>query len=406
MSLKLVLISPSGSIIKGNKYLEDAINELANAIKEVSSDGVRFAVWSNQYYTLTSDPSKNIADLLSEKSGVAVDYIQATKNGLPPRQSKNSVAPILAKYNVSLHETILVGATRTDLFAGVNNKLLLLRPTWYQEDMEYGFKLEKIRDLARFCKIFGARQHSFFWRVNSADAELNVFALGPFSTYKPEYAYIGSDALQAAKFEAGTKDFWSLLTISTLYFSGVIHKINMITVYPGHSDKSKDKIYYESLDLLGKCFNIPFTTNLILRHTTALKSTSVGANNRKFSTQLSTIHLNKKYGKYKKDPPKNPAPIKGKQILVIDDMCTSGKSLECARQYLQAAGANVTLFSWLKTINTPYTAISPAINIDPYKKNEFQGEPQSIDYGYHENIVNAQAADEIKRCLQDFQAWK
>src|SRR3546814_9839346 len=60
-------------------------------------------------------------------------------------------------------------------------------------------------------------------------------------------------------------------------------------------------------------------------------------------------------------PYKSPPARGGKRILVVDDICTEGNSFEAARAYLRAAGAQAVCVSWLKTINTDYRAVSPAL---------------------------------------------
>lgn len=70
------------------------------------------------------------------------------------------------------HETILVGNDDEDMYAGVNTRLLLVRPEWYPGEHEYGFKVSSIGELARFCELFGLRQHPIFWAVD--DGNLHV----------------------------------------------------------------------------------------------------------------------------------------------------------------------------------------------------------------------------------------
>jgi hypothetical protein len=50
------------------------------------------------------------------------------------------------------------------MLAGVNNKLLLLRPEWYPGEHEYGFPVSSIDDLAQFCELFGYGSTRYFGR--------------------------------------------------------------------------------------------------------------------------------------------------------------------------------------------------------------------------------------------------
>lgn len=403
MSLKLVLISPSGTLEKDGKLNDKDIGALCLLIAKLSAAKVNVAIWSNRKWTVGGKTP--LEDYLSLKAGTTVHYV-GQQIGMPPRQRAGSVNPILQKFDVKLEEAVLVGARDEDLQAGVNNKLLLLRPAWYENDLGYGFELKSIEELGRFCLLFGTRTHPFYWQVNDAERGLQVNALGPFSTLIQAFAKFGEDAKNAAKYETGTLVFWHQLITSTLYFSGLIHKVNLITVYPGHAAGKKDKAFYEVLDLLGKCFNKPFCPDLLLRHEDAIKSSFQKAGDRKFSNQVNTLRLNRYPSKYGGAPRKTPINLAGKSVLIVDDICTSGRSLDSARAYMVAAGASAVLFCWLKTINTDYLSMEPAPKLAPFEKNIIATEPKAKTYGYSTNIVDPAAAQELDHLLKQFQTWK
>src|SRR3546814_13472075 len=106
---------------------------------------------------------------------------------------------------------------------------------------------------------------------------------------------------------------------------------------------------------------------------------SVGLDN-----QLNTIRLNPAPvrgvgGKPYKSPPARG----GKRILVVDDICTEGNSFEAARAYLRAAGAQAVCVSWLKTINTDYRAVSPALGyFNPYIAQTFPASIATVNQSY------------------------
>lgn len=403
MSLKLVLISPSGTLEKDGKLNEKDISALCQLISQLAKANVNVAIWSNRKWTVGGQTA--LEAYLSTKSGTTVHYV-GSQVGMPPRQRAGSVNPILKMFGVNLENTVLVGARNEDLQAGVNNKLLLLRPAWYGGNLTYGFELKSIKELGRFCLLFGTRTHPFYWQVKDAARGLQVNALGPFSTMIQAYANFGEDAKNAAKYETGTLEFWHQLITSTLYFSGQIHHVNLITVYPGHAAGTKEKAFYEVLDLLGKCFNKPFYHDLLLRHESAIKSSFQKAGDRKFASQVNTLSLNRYPSKYGGPPRKTPIDLAGKSVLVVDDICTSGRSLDTARAYLSAARASAVLFCWLKTINTDFLSMDPAPRLVPFEKNIISEEPRTKAYGYSTNIVDAAAALELDSLLRQFQAWK
>lgn len=403
MSLKLVLISPSGTLEKDGNLNKKDIDALCDLISQLAAVKVIVAVWSNRKWMVNNQTA--LEDYLSAKSGTTVYYV-GKQIGMPARQKAGSVSPILQKFGVKLEETVLVGARDEDLQAGVNNKLLLLRPAWYGGNLSYGFELKSIEELGRFCLLFGTRAHPFYWQVNDAAQGLQVNALGPFSTIIQAFAKFGEDAKNAAKYETGTLAFWHQLITSTLYFSGLIHKVSLITVYPGHATGTKEKAFYEVLDLLAKCFGKSFYHDLLLRHENAVKSSFLKSGERKFSNQVNTLRLNRYPSKYGCPPRKTPIDLMGKSVLVVDDICTSGRSLDTARAYVTAAGASAVLFCWLKTINTDFLCMDPAPKLAPFENNIILQEPSTRAYGYSQNIVDEAAAQELDSLLTQFQAWK
>ncbi len=401
MALKLVLVSPENTIASNETFDIDLINSFCELIKKLAAAGIRTAIWSNKTWRFNNI---NISEFLTNQSGVQVDLVGLSV-GMPARQTKDSVNPILTKYGVKLEETVLVGSAETDLIAGKNNRLLLLRADWYENKIDYGFGLKSIKELERFCLLFGNRSHYFYWQVNEPDENLNLNTLGPYSTHKPEFATFGGDAFKAAKFEKGTLDFWHHLITSTLYFSGIIHKVDYITVYPGHAGNKKVQEFYEALDILGKCFGKTFYVDLILRHTAAAKSATTPHAEKTFLTQINTIHLNNYPSKLGKEPNKSALRLKDKCVLVVDDICTNGRSLDTARAYLSSAGAKCILFCWLKAIHRDYLRMVPMPEISPYKPNALATEPGNVAYGYHQHIVDTAAATEIDTLLSQFRAW-
>ncbi|WP_431099012.1 hypothetical protein [Polaromonas aquatica] len=403
MPLKLVLVSPSGTIERDGHLPTEDINKWAEVISRLHKQGIRVAVWSNRKWTVNN--STPLHEYLGAKAGCLVSAVGHATSNSPYRQMAGSVDPILAQFNVQRHETILIGARDEDLRAGVNNKLFLLRPSWYGGNLEYGFELKSISELERFCSLFGTRQHPFYWNVSDPHADLQVSALGPFSTYIEQYASFSEDARRAAKFDAGTLEFWHQLIVSTLYFSGIMHKVDYITVYPSHTSGAKSKAFYDDLSLLGKCFGKTFFPDLLLRHSDAPKSSKSRAADRLFSNQVNSIKLNRYPAKYGGKPRKTALSLAGKTILVIDDICTSGRSIDCARSYLGAAGASSILFAWLKTINTDFLSMTPTPGLSPYQQNILTAEPAHRAYGYSQHIVDAQAPAEIETLLEAYKKW-
>jgi hypothetical protein len=406
MSLKLLLISVSGTIANSENIVsKEVISQLAKLAKQLSIKGVRVALWSNRSWTYQKTTS--LSDYFSEMSGVQVEAHGWHEDGNPSRRLADSVLPVLQHYGVQKHETILLGGTDEDMRAGVNNNLLHIRADWYGQQSNYGFSVKTVSELARFCFIFALRKHPLFFGVKSNS--LSYHSAGPFSTLVEAYSLFGQDAKDAAKLGYGHPDFWFFLTISTLYFSGLLTGVSYICTYPGHqalaSMPANDSLQ-EALMRLGKCFRMSFYHNLIVRHTTAAKSQPIKAAQRTFANQLQSIHLNSHPHKnFSTSPNKGAISLKGKLVLVVDDFCTSGRSLEAARAYVEAAGGQARLFTWLKTINTPYWALGDKVSLKPYQPNVVASEPSSVQHGYASSITDPQAPNELSQIFGAYSAW-
>lgn len=402
MTLKLVLISPSGTLVDENRSLHKShVLDLCSLIVNLDKAGVKVAIWSNRRWTLEN--TTDLGEYLTQKSGVKVDYVLAGQSGYPARRRGGSILPVLEKFKVKKSETILVGNGEEDVLAGVNNGLLLLRPNWYANEQDYGFLVSSLSDLERFCILFGSRKHPIFWSLENMGLEM--YAMGPYSTRIKEYEGFGTNAFQSAKFEKGTIDFWHKLIVSTLYFSGLVDDINYITIYPGHSGGARKKAMDEVMTLFGKCFRKTFYPDLLLRHTAAVKSAFAKPGEKTYKNQIQTIQLNRYPKFYGGDPRSTPINLSDKKVLIVDDFCTNGRSLEVARIFIEAAGGSAVLFSWLKTINSDYYEMDGAPNINPTEKNILDVEPTSKIHPYKNGIVDSDAAAEISNLLDRYKAW-
>lgn len=405
MSLRLLLVSVDGTISADGKMRNDVAAELAALAAELHGHGVTMALWSNLSWIVNA--SVPLSEHMSALAGIPIRIHGAKNDGSPARSLKNSAAPILANYGVAPHETVLVGGRREDMIAGVNNGLLLIRPNWYGVNIEYGFPVDTVNHLRRFLLLFALRQHPIFWRVQAYT--LDASAGGPFSTFIPSYADFGDAAKQAAKHGAGRKDFWFYFIVASIYFGNLIQDVDCICNYPGHGVGPPGPIkqeLHETLTRLGRCFNKPYYHDLILRHTAAIKFQPIPTANRKFLPQLNTIHLNSHPHKNLGDAPKAGVKLTGKKVLVVDDFCTSGRSLEAARAFIEAAGATSRSFCWLKTINMAYERMIPLPPFNPFQPTTFPVEPGSIQHSYASGIVDAAAPIEISKIYKQYLHWK
>jgi len=75
--------------------------------------------------------------------------------------------------------------------------------------------------------------------------------------------------------------------------------------------------------------------------------------------------------------------------------------------YLEEAGAEVLLASWLKTINTGYHVLDVKKNFEPYKPQTFTTTDISITpLRYKPYIVDKVAPTELGEALALYRAWE
>ena len=225
---------------------------------------------------------------------------------------------------------------------------------------------------------------------------------------RPDFAIFGSDARNVAKHGVGNRRFWFLMIISSLYFSGVLHDVDYICPFPGHDPSSIGPVQ-QGLDALlttlGKCFRKDYLPDLIIRHQASIKSQTAASTQKTFLNQLNTLHLNRHPRHYEKPPYKKPIDLRNKRVLVVDDFCTNGRSLDVARAYIEAAGGCAVLFSWLKTISLPYLHMNPAPTLRPFEANGITREPNALNFNYSPHIISDDAPAEIDRTLDAYRKW-
>jgi hypothetical protein len=302
MPLKLILISPDGTVGADGKARTDILRELCSFIGRMAARDVQVAIWARHHLALDKEP---LETYLSRESQVPVRHFTAASGSLPARQFRGSADPILTELGIERHETILVGSKTVDMQAGVNNRLLLVRPAWYGDEMDYGFRVRSINELARFCEIFALRRHPIYWSIE--DGAIQVRSMGPFSTILQDFAEFGSSARATAKENKGDPEFWFFAVVSALYFSGIIHQVHYVCPFPGHNPAATGGVrvlFDDVMSRFAKCFRKPYLPDLILRHTRSRKSQYLKPEQKTFGNQINTIHLNRRPRSYDKQEPR------------------------------------------------------------------------------------------------------
>lgn len=388
------------------------LKALIQLIKFLKSKGIQPIVFANREKLIGNT---NLEKVITDQVGELPWLIVERDESLEWKPRAGALPRVLQRMDWDRTEAIYIGNSRVDMQAAVNAKVLFLNATWYGENTPYGIKFDSPQSIAQFVDIFCLRKS--LWHYAIEDDDFAYYSLAPFSTLKPEFAVYSQDAKDSAKFGAGHPDFWTKYLWSTIYFSELYKEIDFIVPYPGHKSTKQHQstacnIIEEPMLAFAKCFGIEYLRDLIVRHTTAIKSQSARNSGVGYTlghcNQLNTIHLNLTplKGSGKQRFPHNP--LVGKVVLIVDDICTQGYSLDAARVYIKKAGAaRVICLSWLKTINTDYMRIrglTPS-DFDPFDTNRFEKVTKTAVYSYRNHIVDRDAPGEIDDRLAAYDNW-
>ncbi|MFX0201862.1 MAG: HAD hydrolase-like protein [Candidatus Hodarchaeota archaeon] len=392
-------------IVEGKQDLEATVLDgLIGLFKYLREKNIRPIILSNrEWFIKTETEKKPIDDYLKRRYG-DLDLIIPSREGIPQKPNKACVKSVLEKFSLEPNEVIYVGNNDMDFRTAVNGGILFLNATWRIKSVEYGFCFDHPNEINQFIDNFCIKEHPWHFAITSP---VEFYSLAPFSTYREEYENYSRAARAAAKADTPLKTFFLRHLISSIYQSGLYQGIDYITVYPGHEVGFGSDVMDNTLDIAGKLFRKRYIRDLIIRHRKAEKSQQARIEDKELDyalNQINTIHLNPSphkdlshtYSDFQKT-------IQGKIILVVDDFCTDGYSLETARNYIQAAGGRAMLLSWLKTINKPYLVINLNTDIDPFGPNELGAHDYTITpIEYTSQIVDPVASQELREKYTEY----
>ncbi|WP_375513458.1 hypothetical protein [uncultured Nostoc sp.] len=378
------------------------LNETGRLINFLQKNGIQPIVLANRDWFLNG---QRLKDFFTNKWGDFQWFI-ANIDGTPHKPSKDSINHVLSVMGWNKNETVYLGNTDADMKTAVNGGLLFLNATWYEQTNYYGFEFTSPLDVARFVDIFCLRENLWHYCINHQGLEF--YSLGTYGFLEQKYAVYSQDAKEAAKNGRGHPDFWIKYLLSTVYFSGMHERIDYIAPYPGHQQGGALSVMEEATIAFAKCFRKKYLKDLIIRHTTSIKSSSARNSGKSLDhlNQLNTIMLNDcpSYGNdktYKKSPLKS-----GKAVLVLDDICTEGYSFEAARAYIKQTGAEVICLSLLKTIVKDYRQIVSVSSFNPFEPNQFTSISEIFRHPYNNYISSPLSHEEIGSKLQAYDNWQ
>ncbi len=396
-------------LIKGDLHKEK-LSETIKLIKYLNSQGIQSVIVSNANWTI--NPSKkNAQTFFSELCGFQIPYYQGGVH-MPYKQNAAAMEKILTLHGWSPQEVVYIGSTTDDMRAARNGKILFLNADWHTKNSGYGFHFTSPKDVARFIDCCCINLGDWFWAIE--DGPLRVYSIAPLAEYSkqfPEASTYSTDAKYAVKFDGGNIEFWGRLMAARLHFSGIGNEAKYVAPYPGHTTNSQNMTLANSIKVASGSLSANYLEDFIVRHSKAIKSQKA-RNSGEFighDNQLNTIHL--RPDPVRTGPQKNryvnPPNIKGKTVLVFDDICTQGFSLEAARAFLEKRGAKVINLTWLKTPGgNHYEAIK---KLSPQIKKPFLPyESESVikeNYSFSSGIRNADAPNQLAHNFQKYSDW-
>lgn len=412
-SLKGIIFSLSDVLAHKGTVDKKLLIEVVKLLKYLISQDVQPVLISNSSWVLTKKDGTKIPfdKYLSKLVGAKLPYFQGGKD-IDYKQRKGSMQPILDGFGWSTSQVFYVGNTFDDVKAASNGGFPLLNAKWHGDNSPYGFEFASPKDIASFVDCCCLTPQDWFWGVK--DGDLRVYAIAPFAEYSkayPEGAIYSTDAKNAAKADAGNIRFWGLLMAARIHLSGIGAEIDFAAPFPGHKATSKKTKLMSAVAVVSGSLRARYLFDFIQRHADAPKSQTLRTTGGKptADNQLNTIRLNPnatqpgpKQIKYVRPPD-----LKGKTVLVVDDICTQGYSLEAARAFLEAAGAKVILLAWLKTPGPNdyhcITGLSTTID-NPYAPYTSTGVAQKA-YSNSGNVMNPNADNEIAEAYTKYAKW-
>lgn len=343
----------------------------------------------------------------------SLQWFIAKEDGTPYKPKPESVKFLLDSFQFQPNQALYIGNSKSDMQTAVNSNLLFLNASWYGKQINYGLEFKTPSEIARFIDVFCLRQ--YLWGYEIKYQNLEYYALGIYGFLEDKYKSYSNDAKKTAKEGRGHPDFWSKYLISTIYLSGLHERIDYIAPYPGHKKNSTHTVIEDPMTIFAKCFKKNYLYDLIIRHTTAIQSAyarrTQNSSQLNHYQQLNTIKLNQTPTNKKieglTDKYQNNPLNASKTVLIIDDFCSEGYSLEAARAYIEQTEANVICLSLLKTINKAYKQITNICKFDPFQVQQFSNNNiQTIQHPYQKGLPAQSTYQEISNKLKEYDSWQ
>jgi len=326
--IRLLLCDGDGSIL-----FDQDLNQTKNLINYLDRSAIVLGVVTNNY---TGEIERNFIERGLRRPDLIISRYSIGERKPSPAFIEEATKITGFKRN----EIAYIGDDDfTDALCALNSSVLPLTAMYSNsgKSMNYGLPMNSIDDLIEFIDWYGKQPEPFFgWQCNVPEKKILTYSL------IGQHKQIGlTQPLQRIfKFDeevVSSRNNVSLSTvilyylISQIFLSGLIKHVDVVTVYPGSQIGKVNHLLADYSRMFKKIFiKRSYYEDLLIRHTSAKKSTNTSGDKREIIDQLSTVHVNPKYEDL----------IQKKKILVLDDFTTSGNSLETSRILLLKAGCS------------------------------------------------------------------
>lgn len=409
-TLRGAIFSLRNVLAREGKFNQENALETVKLIKYLGTAGVQPVLVSNSTWTMKGS-KEPFNDYFTRLVGQPLPYYQGGRD-MEYKQYAAAMQHVLKDQGWLPQEVVYIGNTQHDIQAASNGGLLLLNAKWHEENSPFGFEFNSPKGIAKFIDCCCLTPKDWFWGIEQGNLRVYTIApLGEHSTTYPHARTYSTDAKNAVKFGVGDLRFWGLLMAARMHLSGIGAEASYVAPYPGHKTTSKKAELLQAVRIASGSLRARYLQDYIVRHQDAPKSQALRNKGLQPSArdQLATIHLRTDPlktgdvgGRYKSRPN-----VKGKTVLIVDDICTQGHSLETARAFAEAAGANVISLCWLKTPGpNDYQEI---VDLNPMIKRPYSTYTpidQEVDvHSNSGNVINQNAAAEIADAFSRFNGW-
>lgn len=380
-----------------------AASEFGRLIAYARTQGIEPVVFANHDWV--GSDKRSAREVLEPQWGKVL-WLTADGSKIPFKPQAGAMQTVLGTLRCEPNEVLYLGSTEDDMRTAVNGEVLFLNAVWHADTTRYGFRFESPREIAKFIDVFCARAAG--WAFEVTDGPLRYYSLAPFSTMYSGYDQYSANA-RSTKEGFGEPEFWGRYLCATLFLTGLYREFDYAAPFPRHTANAWNEPLRESISTFAKCFRKKYIPDLVIRHTST-KSSRQNPDLLTHQDHLSSIRLNRTPTKNADTGAKyvNTPLGTGKTVMVVDDFCTRGRSIEAARVYIERTGSKVILVTWLKTINRDYSRIisANATKFDPYTPNDWQGAKLSTKtYPYHAAQTDDDAYKEVAAKFAAYRSW-